>query len=166
MKTKAKQDFSGDLFPELLPDDKARPRQSTVKKTSKNAEIRQLKSENAALTEKVHDLEKSMSLLQNKAVAYDDLIGSKSLFTIGIIAKSFGWSAIKLNSYLQKKQIQYFKSGIWMLYQKYANKGYTGEQFYTYYTDANGERRSRAHTYWTMKGYEFIREILKKDNLI
>jgi hypothetical protein len=53
-----------------------------------------------------------------------------------------------------------------MLYQKYANCGYTGEQFYPYYTDQKGKDHVRAHTYWTMKGYEFIRNLLKEDNLI
>lgn len=134
--------------------------------TSLEKEISKLEEENKALTNEKKLLEEQVKTLQAKADSYDKIINSKSLFSTSVIAKSFGWSAIKLNKYLEEKKVQYFKSGIWMLYQKYASRGYTGEQFYSYYEDNKGNKHSRAHTYWTMKGYEFITNLLKEDKLI
>jgi anti-repressor protein len=151
----------GDLFPELL------PKKSEVKKTvSKKNQEKGLKLENQQLKDEIKSLRKELKSAKVKADAYDELMSSTSLFSTSVVAKSFGWSAVRLNAYLKEKKVQYFKSGIWMLYQKYAQCGYTGEQFYAYYTNKDGVDHVRAHTYWTMKGYEFIIKLLKEDNLI
>lgn len=181
MKKANDKGYVGNLFPDLEP--LAKQATSLPKKknpSKKDVEIECLKQEictlqqqnkilreqNNGLQTEVTDLKKTNTQLQIKAAAYDNLMHSESLFSTGVIAKSFGWSAVKLNKYLEKKKIQFFKSGIWMLYQKYANQGYTGEQFYNYHTCSDGKELSRAHTYWTMKGYEFIRGLLKSDGLL
>ena len=173
MNTKKSDGYTqGDLFPDLLPKgEKAKsqkkPSRRVVKKTSSFDENEEsLAVENKRLKGEINALKSEVKKMQAKVDAYDSLMNSKSLFSTGVVAKSFGWSAVKLNKYLETKKVQYFKSGIWMLYQKYAKYGYTGEQFYSYHTDQNGVARTKAHTYWTLKGYEFIRGLLKEDNLI
>ena len=135
--------------------EKIRQQEETIK--AQQAEIEALKKENDAL--------------QSKAEAFDDLMNSKSLFPIGIIAKNFGKSAIWLNKYLEDKKIQYKKSqgngeDLWVLYAKYASLGYTRICWYDYSEDTKGRALSKAHTYWTPKGMAFIRELLLKDGII
>lgn len=154
------------LFPEMANVGK----KETVKKTrvtkSISKDVALLEEKCEKLQKQKEQLEQKIQSMMPKVEAYDALLASKSLFPTGVVAKSFGWSAVRLNKYLEQKKVQYFRSGIWMLYQKYAGKGYTGEQFYQYYEDNKGNKHTRAHTYWTMKGYEFIVKMLKDDNLI
>lgn len=48
-----------------------------------------------------------------------------------------------------------------MLYQKYANKGYTKSRTYTVSDDV-----SRMGTYWTQNGRKFLYDILKKNGIL
>lgn len=55
--------------------------------------------------------------MQPKVSYYDVVLNCKDLVAISIIAKDYGWSAAKLNQYLQQKDIQYKQGGkIWLLY--------------------------------------------------
>ena len=61
--------------------------------------------------------------MQPKVSYYDVVLKCKDLVAISVIAKDYGWSATKLNQYLQQKGIQCKQGGkIWLLYQKYAEK--------------------------------------------
>lgn len=84
--------------------------------------------------------------LQPKATYYDLILQSESLVAISVIAKDYGMSAKKLNSLLHELKVQYKQGNTWLLYQKYASKGYT--QSKTHPIDAE---RSKMHTYWTQK---------------
>lgn len=163
-----KTEFMGTLFPEyeetnLAPEKKA-------KKKSKNQELQEkvasLQEQLKKQQEENVALEKENEALKVKAEAFDGLMSSNSLFPTTVVAKSFGWSAIKLNQYLKEKKVQYQQGDVWVLYTKYANKGYTRICWYDYATDSNGRALSRAHTYWTSKGILFIRELLKDDELL
>ncbi|EPU76697.1 TPA: phage antirepressor [Streptococcus agalactiae] len=94
--------------------------------------------------------------LQPKATYYDLILQSESLVAISVIAKDYGMSAKKLNSLLHELRVQYKQGNTWLLYQKYASKGYT--QSKTHPIDAE---RSKMHTYWTQKGRLFIYDLLK-----
>lgn len=94
--------------------------------------------------------------LQPKATYYDLILQSESLVAISVIAKDYGMSAKKLNSLLHELKVQYKQGNTWLLYQKYASKGYT--QSKTHPIDAE---RSKMHTYWTQKGRLFIYDLLK-----
>ncbi|HFL3984076.1 TPA: phage antirepressor [Streptococcus agalactiae] len=94
--------------------------------------------------------------LQPKATYYDLILQSESLVAISVIAKDYGMSAKKLNSLLHELKVQYKQGNTWLLYQKYAGKGYT--QSKTHPIDAE---RSKMHTYWTQKGRLFIYDLLK-----
>lgn len=94
--------------------------------------------------------------LQPKATYYDLILQSESLVAISVIAKDYGMSAKKLNSLLHELKVQFKQGSTWLLYQKYASKGYTQSKTHT--LDAE---RSRMHTYWTQKGRLFIYDLLK-----
>lgn len=94
--------------------------------------------------------------LQPKATYYDLILQSESLVAISVIAKDYGMSAKKLNSLLHELKVQFKQGETWLLYQKYASKGYTQSKTHT--LDAE---RSKMHTYWTQKGRLFIYDLLK-----
>lgn len=109
----------------------------------------QLKLQNAQKEQVINEL-------QPKATYYDLVLQNKSLLSISKIAKDFGLSAMKLNKILHELGIQFKQGDCWLLYQKYANKGYTQSK-----THAIDSEMSKLHTYWTQKGRLFIYETLK-----
>ena len=117
------------------------------------------------LKERIIQLEKENKKLKEKAKVFDALVSSKSFFTTTVVAKSFGWSAVRLNKYLSKKRVQYKRGEVWVLYAKYADKDYTNICWHQYDIDLNHRAKFKAHTYWTTKGLLFIRELLKADGL-
>ena len=100
--------------------------------------------------------------LQPKASYYDLILQNKSVMPISQIAKDYGMSGKGFNQMLHDLSIQYRQSNTWLLYQSYADRGYT--QSKTYAIDAE---RSVMHTYWTQKGRLFLYDLLKnKRNLL
>ncbi|AJI20584.1 phage antirepressor KilAC domain-containing protein [Priestia megaterium] len=99
--------------------------------------------------------------LQPKATYYDLILQTKSLLSVSQIAKDYGMSAISFNKLLHKLGIQYKQGDCWLLYQKYADKGYTHTK--THVVDSE---KSKVHTYWTQKGRTFIYETLKDENVL
>ena len=63
--------------------------------------------------------------MKPKATYYDVVLKCKDAVNISVIAKDYGWSAIRMNEYLHEKGIQFKQGDIWLLYQKYAPNGYT-----------------------------------------
>lgn len=97
-----------------------------------------------------------ISELQPKASYYDLILQNKTLMTITQIAKDYGMSAKAFNKLLHDLGIQYKLHDTWLLYQGYADKGYTQSK-----THSIDENRSVMHTYWTQKGRLFIYDLLK-----
>jgi prophage antirepressor-like protein len=97
-----------------------------------------------------------ISELQPKASYYDLILQNKSIMPISKIAKDYGMSAKRMNALLHELGIQYKMGKTWLLYQGYADKGYT--QSRTYAIDVD---KSALHTYWTQKGRLFLYDILK-----
>ncbi|ARW39026.1 phage antirepressor KilAC domain-containing protein [Bacillus amyloliquefaciens] len=94
--------------------------------------------------------------LQPKASYYDLVLQNKSLLSISKIAKDYGMSGTKMNKLLHELEIQFKQGNCWLLYQKYADKGYTQSKTHTIDSE-----KSKLHTYWTQKGRLFIYETLK-----
>lgn len=94
--------------------------------------------------------------LQPKASYYDLVLQNKSLVAISVIAKDYGMSAKKMNKILHELKIQFKQGNTWLLYQKYAGKGYTQSKTHTIDADY-----SKMHTYWTQKGRLFLYDLLK-----
>lgn len=115
--------------------------------------------------EKNQELEVQNELMKPKASYYDIVLQSDSLLPITVIAKDYGWSAVKLNNFLCFNKIQYKCDGTYVLYQKYADKGYVGTKTNTY-TDKDNEVQTKVHTYWTQKGRLFIYELMKKNGTL
>ena len=103
--------------------------------------------------------------LQPKASYYDVVLNCKDLVSITTIAKDYGWSAKTMNTYLHDKGVQFKQGAIWLLYQKYANCGYTSTKTHTY-PGNGGEVHSKVHTYWTQSGRLFIYDLLKLDGIL
>lgn len=95
-----------------------------------------------------------------KVAYYQEVLQSESLIATNVIAKDLGMSAITLNQVLHNRGIIYKSGGVWVLYDKYQNKGYTKTKTTTF-TDKLNETKTVIHTYWTEKGREFINSLFK-----
>ena len=100
-----------------------------------------------------------------KASYYDVVLQTKDALSTSQIAKDYGKSAKWLNAMLHDLGVQYNQGGIWLLYQKYAEQGYTRSKTHVYCGD-DGEQHSRLHTYWTQKGRLFIYDLLKENGIL
>lgn len=99
--------------------------------------------------------------LQPKASYYDLILQNKNTVPVTQIAKDYGMSGQKFNALLHNLGVQYKLRKTWLLYQQYADMGYT--QSRTYPIDAE---RSVMHTYWTQKGRLFLYELLKGEGIL
>lgn len=102
---------------------------------------------------------------KHKVEYYDTVLNNEDLISTTAIAKDYGWNAKILNKYLKNKHIQYKAKDLWLLYQKYADKGYTGTKT-KIYQDIYGEEHTVMLTHWTQKGRQFIYDLLKKDGIL
>lgn len=130
-----------------------------------NNQLEKLKSSNQELVEVIAVKDQQIAEMQPKASYYDLVLNCKDLVSISVIAKDYGWSAKKMNQYLHEKKVQYKKGKIWLLYQKYAEKGYTSTKTQTY-AGNDGNTHTSVHTYWTQAGRLFIYDLLKADGVL
>lgn len=129
----------------------------------KSQENRELSRKDLALMVLQAEEEKERLLLENaelkpKAEYTDKVLTSADSFTTTTIAKEIGMSAIELNKELVKKGIQFSIDNHYVLYQKYANKGYTATRTHQY-TDNNGKSHTRHNLVWTEAGRMFIHSL-------
>ena len=103
--------------------------------------------------------------LNPKASYYDVVLQTKDAISTSQIAKDYGKSAMWLNDLLHTLSVQFKQGGVWLLYDKYADKGYTRSRTHTYSGD-DGMQHSKLHTYWTQKGRLFIYELLKSHGIL
>ena len=92
--------------------------------------------------------------LQPKASYYDLILQNTNTFPITQIAKDYGMSGRKFNALLHELGIQYKFRKTWLLYQNYADQGYTQSKTH------------QMHTYWTQKGRIFLYDILKNEGIL
>lgn len=109
--------------------------------------------------EKITALEAEKAVLLPKASYCDVILHSPGLLSVTQIAKDYGESAVWLNKILAEEKVQYKHRKEWILYSKYADKGYATSQTGTHPTSEG--IGSHLHTYWTQKGRRFIYELLK-----
>lgn len=129
-----------------------------------NQQLALLTHQNEALTEKVAVQGQQILEMKPKVSYYDVVLNCKDLISTSAIAKDYGKSAIWMNRYLHEKRVQFKQGDIWLLYQKYAEKGYTSTKTHTY-PGSNGENHTKVHTYWTQKGRLFIYELMTSDGM-
>ena len=100
-----------------------------------------------------------------KASYYDIVLQCPDVVPISVIAKDYGWSAKHMNKYLEQNGVQYKQGNIWLLYQGYADKGYTNTK--TFATPAgDGTLHNHVHTYWTQAGRLFIYNLLRAGGIV
>lgn len=130
------------------------------------AALNALKAErekNKKLEQSVAVQTQQISEMMPKASYYDVVLNCKDLVSMSTISKDYGWSAKIMNKYLHEKGIQFKQGDIWLLYQKYSEKGYTSTKTHTYLDE--GGQHTKVHTYWTQKGRLFIYDLLKEDGI-
>ena len=103
--------------------------------------------------------------LTPKATYYDLILQCKDLLSMTEIAKDYGKSAKGMNKLLNEFGIQYKQSGVWFLYAKYQDKGYTQTKTQNY-NRPDGTQGSRVHMYWTQKGRLFLYDFLKSKDVL
>lgn len=112
-----------------------------------------LEAQNAIQTQRIAELEP-------KATYYDEVLKCRDALPTSIIAKDYGWSAKKLNKFLHEQGVQYKLQGTWLLYSKYADKGYTKSETYPY-EGSTGNYHTAINTKWTQAGRLFIYNLMK-----
>lgn len=107
--------------------------------------------------------QKQLITTMKPKVSYCDLVlKTQNAVPITQIAKDYGMSAVKFNNLLHELKVQYKTSNCWVLYQDYADKGYTKTNTYVVV-----KGMSVIHTYWTQTGRLFLYNLLKdKCNIV
>lgn len=117
-------------------------------------ELLEEKGKASALIDKVETL-------APKARYYDLVLQSKDTVQVSVIAKDYGMTAVAFNRLLHALRIQYKIGGTWLLYQRFADHGYTRSR--TYYTHGGS---CAVHTYWTQKGRLFLYQALAEAGIL
>lgn len=130
-----------------------------------NKQLDQIKQRNAVLEEQNAIQNQQIAELQPKASYYDLVLNCKDLVSVTTIAKDYGWSARKMNTYLHDLGVQYKQGSVWILYQKYAEMGYTSTKTHSH-PGKDGDVHATVHTYWTQKGRLFIYSLLKENGIL
>ncbi|ERT57148.1 phage antirepressor [Megasphaera vaginalis (ex Srinivasan et al. 2021)] len=99
--------------------------------------------------------------LKPKACYYDLILQNRNTVPVTQIAKDYGMSGRRFNELLHDIGIQYKFRKTWLLYQHYADPGYT--QSKTFAIDAE---KSVMHAYWTQKGRLFLYDLLKGEGIL
>lgn len=130
-----------------------------------NKELEKVKRDNEVLEEQNAVQSQQIMELQPKASYYDLVLNCKDLVSVTTIAKDYGWSARKMNTYLHDLGVQYKQGSVWILYQKYAEMGYTSTKTHSH-PGKDGDVHATVHTYWTQKGRLFIYSLLKENGIL
>lgn len=126
-------------------------------------QLKEEREKRAALETTVAVQTQQIAEMNPKATYYDTVLQCKDLVTITRIAKDYRLSAQALNRILAEKKVQFKQGDMWVLYQKYAEKGYTQSKAYTYGTE---NEHAKMHTLWTQAGRLFIYDLLKADGIL
>ena len=130
-----------------------------------NQQLSLLRHQNMELTDTIAVQNQQILEMKPKVSYYDVVLNCKDLISTSAIAKDYGKSAIWINRYLHEKGVQFKQGDIWLLYQKYAQKGYTSTKTHSY-PGTDGETHTKVHTYWTQKGRLFIYELMKSNGMM
>ena len=130
-----------------------------------NQRLELIMQQNNELLETNSRQAKQIAEMQPKATYYDVVLNCPNVIPIGTIAKDYGKSAVWLNKWLHDHEIQYRQGKVWLLYQKYADKGYTKSKTYAI-PDDNGDSQAKTLTCWTMKGRLFLYDLLKSYGIL
>ena len=109
----------------------------------------------------------------NDSSEYCRLIKRRSnASSVTMIAKDYGWSAIRLNKYLEEKGVQVKFNGMWLLNPKYVDRDYTVVGTSKFHKNRQAKKSKGKQkkevlcTYWTRAGMIFIYNLLKQDGIL
>lgn len=115
-----------------------------------------------ALEEDNGKLSKENEVLVPKAKYTDEVLMSETTYTMTQVAKEFGMGANDFSDFLFKKKIIYRQSGMWMMFAKYDNEGYSAVRTKT--IDKNrGSVFTSSYLVWTEKGRMFLHNKFDKE---
>lgn len=103
--------------------------------------------------------------MQPKVSYYDIVLQCKNAIPITMIAKDYGWTANAMNQKLHELGIQFHIRKTWVLYDKFAEQGYTVSKTH-WFPDKYGRPASNMVTQWTQKGRLFIYDLLKQNGIL
>ena len=130
-----------------------------------NQHLELIMQQNSRLIETNKTQAKQIEEMLPKVSYCDVVLNCNDLMTVNAIAKDYGKSAIWMNKWLNEHKVQYKQGDVWLLYQKYANKGYTSSKTSTF-IGTDGIQHCRTHTYWTQAGRLFIYDLLKEHGIL
>lgn len=122
---------------------------------SQKKAIQSLKCDNEVLVEKNKEL-------APKAKYTDDVLMSESTYTMTQVAKEFGMAANAFSTFLERKKIIFRQSGMWMLFAKYDDKGYSAVRTKTI-DHGRGSILTSSYLVWTEKGRMFLHTKFDKE---
>lgn len=97
-----------------------------------------------------------------KSTYCEQVLASKELVEITLIAQDYGTTARIMNRFLHTAGIQFRQGGTWVLYEKYKCKGYTQSKTFPI-THTDGHVTSKVMTMWTQTGRLWLYEHLKSN---
>lgn len=107
-------------------------------------------------------VEEQVTVMQPKVDYYDRVLTSDGLMSITSIGKNYGMTAMKMNELLHEHGIQYYRGGVWNVYAKYQNEGYTQVVM----IPQRNSKKTVPSMKWTPKGQEFIYNFLKDKGIL
>ena len=120
--------------------------QKRLDEKSKKLEI----AENAIL-EKDVEIEK----MSPKAKYTDEVLMSETTYTMTQVAKEFGMGASAFSDFLFKKKVIFRQSGMWMMFAKYDDEGYSAVRTKKI-ESGHGSVITSSYLVWTEKGRMFL----------
>jgi prophage antirepressor-like protein len=107
--------------------------------------------------------DREIALLKPRAEYADHVLDSIACLTITQIAKELSMTGHELNRILCERGIQYPQSGQYLLYAKYARRGYAQNRTHEW-RNSQGDLMTRTYLVWTETGREFIHGLLRVKN--
>lgn len=95
----------------------------------------------------------------------DSILQCPDLVTTSAIAKDYGYSAKKFNKLLHELGVQFKQGDLWLLYQKYAERGWSSTKTHKF-MGADATVHCKVHTYWTQKGRIELYHLLKSNGYL
>jgi prophage antirepressor-like protein len=108
--------------------------------------------------------DREIAQLKPRAQYADHVLDSVACLTVTQIAKELHMTGHELNRILCERGIQYPQSGQYLLYAKYARRGYAQNRTHEW-RNSQGDLMTRTYLVWTETGREFIHGLLRVKNL-
>lgn len=132
-----------------------RPRSRTdLESRSEPADLSQSLETLTALTDRIGTIARDAAFGQTVREA-------EGLLAVTQIAKEYGLSGMRFNALLKELGVQYKMGNQWLLYARYAGKGYT-RTVYSPIRHHNGSHSVLLLTKWTLRGRAFLGDLLAK----